>query len=110
MWGLWFSERFELAEETLSSFDAWFNGHKESLLDKCSNTLDELKALLGEKNKAYGNSVCEPIRVFSKSDPIEQVRVRIDDKLKRIQNGNTDEDTVMDLMGYLVVYRVLTSE
>ena len=70
---------------------------------------DELKALLLFKNDAYGNSAIEPKRIFSKADPVEQIRVRIDDKLSRIATGAPNapqEDTKMDLMGYLVLERV----
>ena len=62
-------------------------------------------ALLKEKNKSYGNAALDPIRVFSAANPEEQIRVRIDDKLSRIKRGNNNfkEDTVVDLIGYLVL-------
>lgn len=65
--------------------------------------LDEVKELLRAKNRAYGDSVAKPIGIFSKLTPIEGIRIRIDDKLKRIAMGNRggDEDTVKDLVGYL---------
>ena len=56
------------------------------------------------KNRSYGNSVLNPIRLFSKADDYEQLMVRIDDKLSRLERGNFDiEDSVelhKDLMGY----------
>ena len=66
---------------------------------------DQIADLLIAKNKAYGDSVLNPIRVFSKSDRIEQLNVRIDDKISRIQRGTDfeDEDTERDLIGYLVL-------
>lgn len=72
---------------------------------------DDIKNLVLEKNKAYGNSAFEPQRVFSTSSSIEQIKVRIDDKLSRIKNLSTNlddsiEDTVKDLIGYLVILRV----
>lgn len=69
---------------------------------------DALRDLLIAKNRKYGNSALEPKRVFSRSDPIEQLKVRIDDKLSRIQSAQSDddEDVVLDLMGYLVLLRV----
>lgn len=68
---------------------------------------DELKALLLEKNKNYGDSALNPVRVFSKSDAVEQIRVRLDDKLSRLARGSdAGEDVVFDLMGYLVLLRV----
>ena len=74
-----------------------------------SNECDLLKVLLLEKNRKYGNSALEPKRVFSKAPVIEQLLVRIDDKLSRIATSgesDLDEDTVQDLMGYLILLRV----
>lgn len=72
------------------------------------NECDAIKKLLLEKNAKYGDSALSPIRVFSKSNSIEQIKVRIDDKLKRIQNQATDEDEdcVLDLIGYLILLRI----
>jgi hypothetical protein len=68
---------------------------------------DQIKAMLLEKNKAYGNSALEPLRVFSKAPADEQIRVRIDDKLSRLSRGSAaGEDVEMDLIGYLVLLRV----
>ena len=39
---------------------------------------DDIRDLLLEKNRAYGNSALEPIRVFSKASNCEQILVRID--------------------------------
>lgn len=67
-----------------------------------------LEALLHDKNRKYGNSALAPQRIFSKMGPLEQLKVRIDDKLSRISNGNEDldEDTVQDLAGYLILYLI----
>lgn len=70
---------------------------------------ENIAAMLVAKNRAYGNSALDPLRVFSRADTTEQIRVRIDDKLSRIQRGgasNISEDTVLDLIGYLVLLRV----
>lgn len=69
---------------------------------------DELKALLLDKNRRYGNSALQPMRVFSKADPIEQINVRLDDKLSRLLSAQADdeEDAEFDLLGYLVLKRV----
>lgn len=48
----------------------------------------EIAELLVAKNRAYGNSALEPIRIFARSDPVEQIRVRIDDKLSRLARGH----------------------
>lgn len=64
--------------------------------------------LLVKKNAAYGNSALDPVRIFSKADPLEQIRVRIDDKLSRIARGHDvpGEDTLDDLQGYLFLHRI----
>lgn len=71
-----------------------------------SDVCDKLKELLLEKNRKYGNSALNPIRVFSKATADEQILVRMDDKLSRIRNRQTDddEDPFVDLAGYLVLY------
>lgn len=68
----------------------------------------ELAEMLCEKNRKYGNSALEPIRVASKAGPVDQILVRIDDKITRWKNLQTDdtEDVVSDLMGYLVLLRI----
>ena len=69
---------------------------------------DSLCELLLEKNARYGNSALEPTRLFSSADPIEQIKVRIDDKLSRLRHLQPDdrEDTELDLLGYLILLRV----
>lgn len=71
---------------------------------------DEIKELLIEKNKKYGDSALNPARIFSKADITEQILVRIDDKLNRIQKGAgllaSDEDVINDLIGYLVILKI----
>lgn len=72
-----------------------------------SQECDALKALLLQKNAAYGNSALDPVRVFSKADPEEQIRVRLDDKLSRLSRGSAaGEDVEQDLLGYLILLRV----
>lgn len=74
-----------------------------------TETCDEIKALLLEKNARYGNSALEPARIFSRASPVEQILVRIDDKLSRIRTTGLragDEDTARDLVGYLVLLLV----
>lgn len=80
----------------------------KDILDKCL----ELTELLLEKNISYGNSAMDPIRVFSRASPEEQILVRLDDKLSRIKDGKEfkNEDTILDLCGYLVLLLVLREE
>ena len=70
---------------------------------------NQIKTLLLLKNKAYGDSALEPVRIFSKNSPVDGLLVRIDDKLSRIKNmgvSSASEDTLMDLIGYLVLLKI----
>lgn len=80
---------------------------------------DAVKILLLQKNERYGNSAAQPLGVMAVATPLTQIAVRCDDKLKRIQSmGGLEkvltsqapdaEDTVMDLIGYLVLARVVS--
>lgn len=77
---------------------------QQQIADKCI----ELAEFLIEKNRKYGNSALKPIRVFSKASMLEQIKVRMDDKINRIRNEQTDEDedVYWDLAGYLILYMV----
>ncbi|MGA1713537.1 MAG: hypothetical protein ACO4CS_19815 [bacterium] len=75
-----------------------------------ANVCDQIKDLLLSKNAKYGDSALNPSRIFSSASPVEQLLVRIDDKLNRIQKGAgllaSDEDVVNDLIGYLVLLKI----
>jgi hypothetical protein len=67
----------------------------------------DVAAFLVAKNQAYGNSALDPVRCFSKADPLEQLKVRLDDKLSRLMRGDAaGEDVELDLLGYLVLLRI----
>lgn len=66
----------------------------------------QIADLLIAKNKQYSNSALDPIRVFSKANRTEQLKVRADDKLSRIRNGDTSEDAVLDLCGYMILMKI----
>ncbi len=70
----------------------------------------ELAEMLIAKNKAYGDSALNPVRVFSKASPREQILVRLDDKLSRQVRGEPgafNEDLIKDIIGYMILLRVL---
>lgn len=75
--------------------------YAQLISDKC----EDIKNLLLNKNRKYGNSALCPARIFSKSDSIEQIKVRLDDKLSRVKNKQVDEDedVVKDMVGYLIL-------
>jgi hypothetical protein len=77
--------------------------------DQVNQALGEIQEILISKNEKYGNSALEPLGVFSQLSPEEGLKIRIDDKLKRIKNGSLtkdDEDVVNDLIGYLVLLKI----
>ena len=70
---------------------------------------DDIKELLLAKNERYGDSALNPARIMSNASPVEQLLVRIDDKLNRIKQGGIledDEDVVSDIIGYFVLLKV----
>lgn len=82
----------------------WTEGQVANCIQIVCN---DLLVMLLAKNKAYGNSALDPVRIFSKSDTLEQINVRLDDKLSRLMRGQAaGEDVEHDLMGYLVLKRV----
>lgn len=76
------------------------------IISKC----DAIKSLLLAKNAAYGDSALEPVRIFSQATPVEQILVRLDDKLSRISRGGgivgDDEDVIQDIIGYLILLQI----
>lgn len=79
---------------------------------KIKQTCDEMAIFLIRKNESYGNSAFEPVGIFSRGDAEENLKVRIDDKLNRLIQGNeyVGDDTVKDLCGYLILLMVLGDE
>ena len=87
----------------------------ENIAEHISAVCDTVEKLLIRKNRQYGNSAFEPIRLFSQCESFEQILVRIDDKLSRIREGQFDGggewgveyyDTILDLIGYLILLLV----
>ena len=69
----------------------------------------EVITLLLEKNKAYGDTALNPPNIFSKLDSTEAICARLDDKISRIKNkgiNDKTEDTVDDLIGYLLLLKM----
>lgn len=74
------------------------------ILSQCLNVAE----MLIKKNVSYGDSALSPMRLFAKSDAIEQIKVRIDDKLNRIKNnqGFAGDNDIDDLIGYLILLKI----
>lgn len=77
---------------------------QQAIVEEC-NWISEM---LCEKNRKYGDSALDPVRVFSRCDALEQINVRLDDKLSRLRSGQGDdtEDSELDLIGYLILKRI----
>jgi len=81
--------------------------------ERIRSTMGEIEELLIKKNTRYGDAALNPKRIFSQADRLAALRVRIDDKLSRIANMGEmteDEDTLLDLIGYLVLLRIALKE
>lgn len=77
---------------------------QKEIADVCN----EIKTFLIAKNVSYGDSALEPVRIFSRADNMEQISIRIDDKLSRISRGHefVGDDTIDDLIGYLILLKI----
>ena len=77
----------------------------DAIIEECSR----LRNLLLAKNREYGDSALNPIKVFSSLGVVDRIKVRIDDKLARIAETGPKlikEDTILDLLGYLIFLRI----
>ena len=86
----------------------------ECVVRKDNDPCDELKvrkifanfkAMLLEKNKRYGDSALNPLKIFNKEGSSNQIKARLDDKLNRIKNGprKPRKNDLADLIGYLIL-------
>lgn len=75
---------------------------------KIVSTCFDIAEMLVEKNKSYGDSALNPVRIFSKVNSVEQIAIRIDDKLSRLNNGHEflGDNDLDDLIGYLVLLKI----
>jgi len=74
--------------------------------DQIVAATNKVKQLLLDKNDAYGDSALSPLNIFSSANAEHGIRIRIDDKLKRIKNAglcDATEDTLLDLAGYVIL-------
>lgn len=82
---------------------------KSQTKERIWRACDDIAEMLCEKNEAYGDSALNPLNVFSKLDATASLCARIDDKLARIANkglGDATEDTLDDLIGYLILLKL----
>ena len=81
-------------------FETNINDQHELIAKVCDN----IKTMLLEKNKRYGNSALKPINVFSEEESLTGILVRVDDKLSRVKNSAAlRKNDTADLIGYLIL-------
>ena len=79
----------------------------ETFEDELNSVLNMLRTVLLQKNQAYGDAALNPVRIFSKLNSVEQILIRIDDKISRISRGESaGEDVYLDLLGYLILLKI----
>ncbi len=80
--------------------------------NRAADWLRNVAKVLEEKAISYGDSVGNPIRVFSHAGKTEGIKVRIDDKLSRVARGKEwpGDDVIVDLVGYLALLAVTEEE
>lgn len=69
---------------------------------------DDIKKLLLQKSESYGDSVSNPVNIFSQASAEEQLCSSIDHKLARIMRQGRDdiEDSLADTIGYMILLQV----
>lgn len=70
--------------------------------------LHEIRTMLIEKNRKYGDAALNPPHIFSTLPASEIIASRIDEKISRLASRQDDdiEDTEKDLLGYLVLRQI----
>jgi hypothetical protein len=84
-----------------------------STRNKIKSKCKALEELLLMKNSKYGNSALDPLNIFSEANAVAGIKMRIDDKLKRIKNAglvDATEDTLQDLAGYLILLMIANED
>ena len=95
------------------SYQAWITDMQLLATDapsghKIMRTCLELMEMLIKKNISYGDSALSPIRIFATADNVEQIKIRIDDKINRIKNnqGFAGDNDIEDMIGYLILLKI----
>lgn len=105
-------ERFDKAMEHDNKFNNVIihRGTDMELTDtqnKIKNICDKISEVLIYKNKMYGNSILEPKQIFYKGGYVDNILMRLDDKIGRIANtsgGNPIRvNDIVDIIGYLIL-------
>jgi|GEM_PF-872922 len=74
------------------------------LRTRVAEVFADAREMVIAKNAAYGDSALNPVRVFATASPMEQLLVRLDDKVSRLERGQAaGEDVAKDMLGYLLL-------
>jgi len=81
------------------------------MTESTQNKIDELfknfAEFLKEKNRRYGDSAINPIKIFSKVEANSQICNRLDDKLGRIQKSTElKKNDICDIFGYVALLMI----
>ena len=101
-----FSEYLDRFKSNLEKIIERYMASTEELIKQVAR---DVVLLLLEKNKAYGDTANNPPQIFSKLSAREGILARLDDKLSRVKNkglNDNTEDTISDIIGYLILYKV----
>ena len=95
-------------KEAVGVSDTALTREQENIVGVCIQVCE----MLLEKNRKYGNSALNPVRIFSKASPLEQIKVRLDDKLSRLRSEqpDEDEDVINDIIGYCILFKVASKQ
>jgi hypothetical protein len=52
--------------------------NETQFINDLDNVLNEIRLLLIEKNRSYGNSALEPLKIMSKASAAERLKIRMD--------------------------------
>lgn len=86
---------------------AYTEAKRARFIQDLDAVLGDLRGFLIDKNRAYGDSALNPVRILTKADPRDLILARIDDKLKRLLEGESaGEDVWKDLLGYFVLLAI----
>ncbi len=79
---------------------------------RAAEWLINVAGILVAKSASYGDSVGNPVRIFSQAGKTEGIKIRLDDKLSRIVRGGAfpGDDVIVDLVGYLALLAVTTED
>lgn len=101
-----YKNKTDMSDQEYGGSDQEYEDFKE-FDEELEVILEDLKYLLTEKNRRYGNNALNPIQVFSNLSSEEGIRIRLDDKIRRIKaSTEIRKNDVADLIGYLILLSI----